>query len=49
MTRGGLASRWGSGRRGALAIAVLAAAVAGLAPSRAGAETRYSFYCQIGL
>jgi hypothetical protein len=42
MTRGGLKSRWGSGRRAALAIAMLAAAAMGLAPSGAGAETRYS-------
>src|SRR5882724_9666796 len=42
MTRGGLARRWGFGCRGAFVIAVLVAASMSLAPSRAGAETRYS-------
>jgi hypothetical protein len=42
MTRGGLVRRWGSGHRGAVAIAALALAAIGLAPSGAGAETRYS-------
>src|SRR3954469_7113443 len=42
MTRGGLASWRGSGRRGALAIAALAAAVICIQPAAARAD-RYSF------
>jgi hypothetical protein len=41
MALGGLASRWGWGRRGALAIALLALAAISLAPSAARAD-RYS-------